>query len=188
MQVEEHGAGGVAGVGAVHGAAGQLPYQPGVDGAEGQFAAFGHPARAGYVIEQPGQLGAREVGVHDQAGARLQEVAVAVLPQLVAQGGGAAVLPDDGAGQRAAGGAFPDDGGFALVGDADGGQVGGCRAGIAQRFARHVELAVPDFVGIVLDPARAGIVLAEFTLADAAHDAFAVEHDGPGAGRALVQG
>ncbi|MNU91015.1 hypothetical protein D3C71_808950 [compost metagenome] len=113
---------------------------------------------------------------------------MAVLPQLVAQGGGAAVLPYDGPGQRAARGAFPDDGGFALVGDADGGQVGGCGAGIAQGFARHVELAVPDLVGIVLDPARTGIVLAEFALADAAHDAFAVEHDGPGTGRALVQG
>jgi hypothetical protein len=31
-------------------------------------------------------------------------------------------------------------------------------------------------------------VLAEFTLADAAHDAFPVEHDGSRAGGALVQG
>ena len=78
VQVEQHGARGVAGVGAVHRAAGQLPHQPGVDGAEGQFAALGHLARAGHVVEQPGQLGAGEVRVQHQAGAGLQEIGVPV--------------------------------------------------------------------------------------------------------------
>ena len=41
VNVEEHGARGVAGVGGVNAAAGQLPEQPGVDGAEGEFAGFG---------------------------------------------------------------------------------------------------------------------------------------------------
>ncbi|CFW34942.1 Uncharacterised protein [Bordetella pertussis] len=46
---------------------------------------------------------------------------------------------------------------------------------------------MPDFAGIVLDPARPRVVLAEFALPHAAHCAGAVEHDGAGAGRALVQ-
>ena len=41
MEIEEHGAGGVAGVGDVHSAAGELPEQPGIDGAEGKAAGFG---------------------------------------------------------------------------------------------------------------------------------------------------
>ena len=47
----------------------------------------------------------------------------AVALHLVAEAGGAAVLPDDGVADRLAGLAVPDDGGFALVGDADGGDV-----------------------------------------------------------------
>ncbi|MNI42392.1 hypothetical protein D3C73_966870 [compost metagenome] len=188
VQIEQHRARRVAAIGAVHRAAGQLPDQPGIHRAESQLAALGHLARAGHVVQQPRELGAREIGVQHQARARLQEVGVPVVAQLVAHWRGAAVLPDDGAGKRAAGGAFPDQRGFALVGDADGGDVGGGGAGIAQRFARHVQLAVPDLAGIVFHPARPWIVLAEFTLADAAHHARAVEYDGSRAGRALVQG
>ncbi|KAG1191810.1 hypothetical protein G6F35_013735 [Rhizopus arrhizus] len=188
VQVEQHRARRIAGVRAVYGAARQLPDQPGVHRAERQFAAFGHLARARHVVQQPGQLGTRKVRVQHQAGPRLQEVGVTVAAQLITHRRGAAVLPDDRAGKRTARGAFPDQRGFALVGDADGGHVGRGRSRVAQRFARHVQLGVPDFAGVVLDPARTRVVLAEFTLADAAHHAVAVEYDGSGAGRALVQG
>ena len=52
----------------MRGAAGELPDEPGVDGAEGQLAGLGPGAGAGDVVEQPGDLGAGEVGVDDQAG------------------------------------------------------------------------------------------------------------------------
>ena len=48
-------------------AAGELPGEPGVDGAEGELAALGALARARHVVEQPGELGAREVGVEHEA-------------------------------------------------------------------------------------------------------------------------
>src|SRR5690606_5211597 len=117
----------------------------------------------------------------------LQQAVVALLAQLVAQRGGAAVLPDQRMRQRAAAGAVPDKGGLALVGDADGGHVGGRGAGVAQRLAGDVELALPDLAGVVLDPARLRIVLTEFALAHAARMAVAVEHNGARTGGALVQ-
>ncbi|KAG1249744.1 hypothetical protein G6F65_019013 [Rhizopus arrhizus] len=137
VQVEQHRARRIAGVRAVYGAARQLPDQPGVHRAERQFAAFGHLARARHVVQQPGQLGTRKVRVQHQAGPRLQEVGVTVAAQLITHRRGAAVLPDDRAGKRTARGAFPDQRGFALVGDADGGHVGRGRSRVAQRFARH---------------------------------------------------
>ena len=43
--------------GGVHRAAGELPQQPAVDGAESQFAALGLHAGSGHLIEQPHELG-----------------------------------------------------------------------------------------------------------------------------------
>jgi hypothetical protein len=98
-----------------------LPQQPAVDRAEGQLAARGlragaSPARG----RAASDLGAGEVRVE-----RAGRCARARAPrgrgaQPGAGVGGAAVLPDDGAVQRAAGRAVPQHGGLALVGDADG--------------------------------------------------------------------
>ena len=52
--------------------------------------------------------------------------------ELLAESGGAAILPDDGVVDGLAGGAVPDDGGFALVGDADGGDVAGLHSALAK--------------------------------------------------------
>ena len=79
MEIEEHGAGGVAGVGDVHSAAGQLPEEPGVDGAEGEAAGAGELAGVGHVFENPGNLAAGKVSVDQQTGALLDEIFVALL-------------------------------------------------------------------------------------------------------------
>ena len=64
-----------------------------------------------------------EVGVDEQAGLRLDRLAGAVGFEPLAEVRGAAILPDDRVVDRLAGLAVPDDGRFALVGDADGGDV-----------------------------------------------------------------
>ena len=58
-------------------AAGELPDEPGVDGAEGEFAALGARPRAGHVVEQPGELGAGEIGVEHQPGLAREQRRVA---------------------------------------------------------------------------------------------------------------
>ena len=67
---------------------------------------------------------------------------MAVMPGLVAGAlqrlaaiGGAAVLPDDGAVDRPAGVALPDQRGLALISDADGGNRRGADAGLADGIA-----------------------------------------------------
>ena len=62
VQVHQHGAGGVGDVGDVHaavGAAGEVPDDPGVHGAEEDVAALGALAQALDVVEQPADLRAR---------------------------------------------------------------------------------------------------------------------------------
>ena len=80
-------------------------------------------ASGGVWSEQPGDLGGGKVGVDDQTGALADESFAAGRLQLLADGRRAAVLPDDGVAYRAAGLAVPHDGGFTLVGDADGGEL-----------------------------------------------------------------
>jgi hypothetical protein len=106
------------------------------------------------VVQEPLQLGAREVGVDAQAGFGLDGVGLAVGPQLGTGGFGATVLPDDGVVNRAAGLAVPDHGGFALVGDAHGVHVTGLQPRFYQHLAGGGQLGAPDFHWVVLDPAR----------------------------------
>ena len=133
VHVEHQRARGVADVGGVHRAAGQLPHQPGVHRAEGQLAGLRRGARAGHGVEDPLQLGAGEVGVDDQAGLAPEALFQAALAQGCAGGLGAAVLPDDGVVHGLAGAAVPHHRGLALVGDADRGDLACRRAGLGER-------------------------------------------------------
>ena len=162
--VVEQGAGGVGYVGDVAMAAGEVPDEPGVDGAEGQLALVCAGATAGDVVENPGDLGRGEVGVEDEAGSVGDVVGDAGLLELCAFGGGSAVLPDDGGVDGLAGGAVPHDYSFALVGDADGGEIAGARARLGEDFDGATELRGEDLVSVVLDPAGLGIELLEFVL------------------------
>src|SRR5207253_9407077 len=108
--VEQQRARGIGDVGGVHPPARQAPQEKTVDGAEGQLAALGACARPGHMIEEPGDLGAGEVRVEQEPrlaanqglGARSLERRAGIRR--------ASVLPDDGAMDRLAAGALPDDG------------------------------------------------------------------------------
>ena len=90
---------------------------------------------AGVLVEQPAELGGGEVRVEHQAGALADPGFVGLA--LAAEVGGAAVLPDDGPGDGPAGGAVPQHAGFALVGQADGGQLSRPRCRPPASAARH---------------------------------------------------
>ena len=98
----------------------------------------------------------------------------------------AGVLPDQGVVDRLAGVAIPDDGGLALVGDADGGEVGGAEGALLQGGGDHFAGAPPDLVRIVLDPSGLGVDLFVLFLGDADDAAGMVENDEAGAGGSLV--
>ena len=117
-EVHQQGAGGVGHVGDVPRAAGQVPDQEAVDGPGGQLAGLGPLPGAGDVVEQPGDLGGREVRVEHQAGPLGDPGAAVAVP--LAEVGRPAVLPDDRRADRLAGLPVPDDRRLALIGQADG--------------------------------------------------------------------
>ncbi len=187
MDVVQQGAAGIGRIGHVQRAAAQVPHQPGVDRAESQFAALGLCARPGNIVEQPGDLGAAEIGVQQKTGLLPDQRLMAFGEQAVADARRAPVLPDDGVVDRPAGLAIPNDGRFALVGDAYGGDVAGAQAGRGYGFLGDTELGRPDIARVVLDPAGLRKDLAEFALRLAAHPPIAVEDDGAAGRRALIE-
>ena len=84
--------------------------------------------------------------------------------ELIAEPGGAPVLPDNGVVDGLAGAPVPDHGRLALVGDADRGDVPGSEARLGQRLARDLELGRPNLLRVMLDPPGLGEDLAKLLL------------------------
>src|SRR5205814_123352 len=99
---------------------------------------------------------------------------------------GAAVLPDDGPAQGFAGPGIPHQRGLTLVGDTDRQEPGRLHPAAAEDLAHRGGDALPYLLRLVLDPARTGIVLGD--LPDRlGHDAHAaVDQEGLGLRRALI--
>jgi hypothetical protein len=93
-------------------------------------------------------------------------------------------VPHDRLVDRLAGGAVPDDDGFALIGNADGLDVAAVFLG---DIAQGLLGVTPDILDIVFDPAGFGIVLREFLAGGLAWLALAVEAHRAGRGGALIE-
>ena len=76
---------------------------------------------------------------------------------------------------RLAGVAVPHDGGLALVGNADGGDILGGGTDLVHGREGHAQLGGPDLVGIMLDPARFWINLLKLFLRYTANISFFVK-------------
>jgi hypothetical protein len=126
-------------------------------------------------------------GIEQETGAGAEERLEFFLFQLGAKRRRAAVLPDDGGRERLAGGAVPEQGGLALVGEADGGDVVAGEAGVAQREFGRAACGLPQIARVVFDPAGAGKMLREFLLGAGARPAAMVEDDGTRGRGALVE-
>ena len=168
--------------------AGELPEQPGVDGAEGEFASFRAAPGAGHMVEQPRELGAGEIRIEEQTGFPAEQRLQAAELQFSAQAGGAAVLPDDGAVERPAGATVPEQRGLALVGEADGGDLFPRQIGLGQGGEGGAAGGRPQVARVVFDPAGAGKVLGELLLRGGDGAPAPVEDERAGGGGALVEG
>ena len=154
VDVEQHRPRGVRVVGDV--AAGELEDEPGVDRPEGR------PARRLDVLEQPLDLGAREVGVDDEPGALAHQRLVPGLAS--ARRSAPAVRRSCQTSARWTGSPVarvPGDHRLALVGDPDRVQVGALDPGVGDRLRGHPPGHLPDLVRVVLDPAGPREVLLE---------------------------
>ena len=169
-------------------AAGEMPDEPAVDRAEGELAGLRPRTCARHIVENPGDLGAGEIGIEQQPGLpgdhRFEPVGFAGGTELRR----APVLPDDRIVDRLTGFAVPDNGGLTLVGDADGGDVLGIQTGIGERPAHRLGGRAPQVAGVMLDPARCRDLLGELDLGQPANAVALVEHDGARRCRALVDG
>ena len=132
----------------------ELEQQPRVDRPEHRAALQGALAQAGYVLEQPLDLGTREVGVEHEAGALAHERLAAGGAKLVAAPCGAPVLPHDRRMKRIAADRVPHAHGLALVGYADCRQIPLADPGLGERLAGNGVGDLPDLTRVLLDPAR----------------------------------
>ena len=164
----------------MHAPARQPPDQEGIDRAGQKLAPARPGAGAGHVGEQPGDLGAGEVGIEQQARPAREQRLQPPLLQPLAQRRRA---PD-----RLAGLPVPDDDRLALVGDAERGDGRGLDAGLADRRAHDADDARPDLLGVMLDPAGSREVLRELLLRHRHDPHRPVEDDRARRGRALVDG
>ncbi len=188
VDVKEHGPGGVGVVRGMNPPAGEIPDEPGVHGAEPQFSTLRPLPGAGNVVQNPLQLAGGKVGVGNQPGFLPDGLLQPVPPEPFDAVRRPAALPDDGVIDGLSGGGVPDQGGFSLVGDADGGDFIGPGVGLLHGLHGDAHLGGPDVHRVVLHPAGAGINLGKFLLHHGPDLPLPVEEDAPGAGGALVHG
>ena len=163
--------------------------EPRIDRPEQQLARLGGgaPFRSA-VLEDPGQLQRRGIGRDRQPGQPTEAVRSPIGGKAVAGGCRAGVLPDDRVVDRAPGPPRPDDGGLALVADADGGQRTRVGPRLTQRDPDAGPHALEDLVGVVLDPAGSRRDLGVFQLVAGDRLPGPVEEDAAAARRPLIDG
>jgi hypothetical protein len=99
---------------------------------------------------------------------------------------GSRVLPDDGIAVGPAGFSIPDHRGFALIGDADCGDVFRAQTGFSHGAGGRIRGVSPNFHGIVLHPAGPRIDLLVLKLAGGDGFAGVIEDHAPAACGPLV--
>src|SRR5439155_603805 len=145
--------------------------------AGGELARTGPLGGARHVFEEPAELGAREVRIEHEAGLLPEDVLEATRAQLLAERGGAPVLPHDGAVHRPSAPPLPEDGGLALVRDAERRHVARAHPRAPARLAEHAQRDPPDLLRIVLDPPRLRVVLRELRVGAPDDAPLAVDHE-----------
>ena len=139
VDVEKHGAGSVGGVGHVRAALHQVPRKEAVHRAEAKLPAPGALVHV-QGVQQILQLRAAEIRVRHQPGFLADGFGLPSGHQALHIRRGAAALPADGVVQAFPRLFVPQKRGFALVGDADGGDIGHVHAGQAHRRLQRLHL------------------------------------------------
>jgi hypothetical protein len=140
------------------------------------------------VLEQPVDLASGKVRIEHQPGLGGDISLVTGFAQQCAQIGGAPILPDNRVVDGFAARAIPNHRGFALVGNADGGDVVRGQFCLRHRVAHDGHGRRPDRFRVVLDQAGRRINLVEFLLRGRERRQRRVEYDRPRRGGALVDG
>ena len=171
VNVEHEGAGGVAGVGDMEFASGKFIDQPSVDGAKAGFTSVGSGFGFGDIFENPRDFCSAEIGVENKPCAFAKDMGRWL--EFFATFGGATALPNNSVVKGLAGVHVPNDGGFSLIGNSNGGDIS---EGIPSHdFGDELLSDLPDFFGIVFNPTRFWVVLSEFGTFGPDHIAIPIE-------------
>ena len=120
MDVKQHRPGRVGAIRHMGGTSGEVPDQPAVHRAAAKLPLLCPLPGTRDIVQQPLELGTGEIGINQQPRFLLYSLYPAISLQLIADGSGAAALPDDGVAHRLTGCSVPQNGGLPLVGDAEG--------------------------------------------------------------------
>jgi hypothetical protein len=185
VNVEQAGPAGVRYVGCVHRSGRQTPQQEAIDCPAGELPALRSLPSTGNVIEYPGDLGRGKVWIEKQAGTFPNQRFGALLTQPCALFRCSAILPHYGSVDRFAGCAVPDDHRLTLVGDTECGDALGSVSG-SEHLACDCNCALPDLLGVMLDPARCRIVLSQLKSSAGDRTSLGIKQNRPCRGRSLV--
>ncbi len=139
------------------------------------------------VLQEPANLQGAEVGGKRQAGLGAKAVGTTLLGEFGDHAFHAGVLPDDGVADGESSIFVPENRGFALIGDADGGQILGLQDILLHGLADDVLGATPDFFGVMFHPTGRRIDLFVLLLCLRDDAAGAVKDDEASAGGALIE-
>ena len=161
-----------------------MPDHEAVDSPRGQIAGLGPPASIGHVIENPGDLGRREVGVDHQARSLGNPRLIA--SETITGLRRATVLPDQGRRDGSPRIAFPNNRRLPLIGQSDGRDPIRFQSGFEQRPGHLRTDRTDQRDRIVLDPAGLGVARRQLGLALARRLELIVVDNRSGACRSLV--
>src|SRR6266852_1873910 len=167
---------------------GELVHKPAVDGTEAAVAAFGPGAGLRGVFQEPGELGSRKIWIEHQPGDR---PGPRFEPSALQRGAaicGSPVLPHDRTVDGFAAVSQPQPSCLPLVGDSDRGNGLRLDPGVAECSLDAMEGRAPDFVQVVLHPARLGEILSELAVRRAENAQLGIDHQDVRAGGALIDG
>ena len=189
LEVHELRSAGVGDIGNMNAAVyatGELPDEVAVDVAEGKFAGFGEFTGAVNVVEYPTDFEATEIGGEGKTSLVAEAVLTSLCSEICDVRFNACVLPHNGVINCMASLAIPDNGGFALIGDADRSKVFRLQSFLLHGFFDDFRCSPPDFVRVVLNPPRLRKNLFVLFLRNSRDAARAIEDNEASAGRALI--
>ena len=166
--------------------AGQIPDEPRINRAEGQFPSFGTGPQTVVLTQHPHELHGRKIRVDGQAGDGADFIRV--FGKRFGDVGAPTVLPDNRGAYGNTGLPVPYDRGFTLIGDAERADIVFCQTRTAQSCADHLTGGQPDFLGVVFNPAGLREALRELGGRGSDRAAIFSEDDRTGARRPLIEG
>ena len=168
-------------------AASQLPDKPCINSTENQVTGLSTGTGTLYIIQNPGNLGAGEISIKSKSGLLLEFLQKPLCLQVIHNPGGLTGLPYNRMIYRTPGILVPDYRSLTLVGDADSGNIACLQAALLQCTLHDLAHGAPDFLCIMLNPARLRKMLGKLLLSHADNLGIFIKNDCPVGSSTCIQ-